>query len=76
MPALDVVAEHLLAEFLEAFWIGRFVDTVEGGSSQRHETRGHSLIGQQHELLDQLVGEVVFEPLQAQDASLLIQPDL
>ena len=70
------MAEHLLAEFREPSLIRRFMDAVEGGAVQAHEPGGNSLICQKHELLDELVGEIVHHLLDPVDGSILAEPDL
>ena len=54
----------------------RFMDPIERGPLPLHQPTGHGLVGEEHELLDELVGLVVVEDVDASDAAALIESDL
>ena len=51
------VRGHLL-ELHHALRIGHFVNAVDGGDAGMLQVRRHALVGRQHELLDEAVGDV------------------
>ena len=61
--------------FIELFRIGLFVNAVDVGLIAPLEMACHEFIGQEHQLLDQLVGDVVLDQFQLHGASLAIEPD-
>ena len=75
VTARDVMGEDFLAIFHEAFFVRLLVDAVDGGLLPRHEAGGDSFIGEEHEFLDELMGNVVLDLLDAKDAALFIEAD-
>ena len=65
VAAGDLVAENVLAVFLQTAFFGRLMDAIDGGAAQGHQPGGHGFVGQEHEFLDQLVGDVVFDAFDA-----------
>ncbi len=70
------MAEDIFAIFLQAFLVGRLVDAVNRRAIQAHQPRGDGFIGQQHAFLDELVGDVVLDFLDAQHPAGVIQANL
>jgi hypothetical protein len=75
VAALDVMAEDVLAVFLEPPVVGGFVNAVESGAIQGHEPGGDGLVGQEHEFFDELMRGIVFDLFDAQDSAALVEPD-
>ncbi len=75
VAAAHAVAEHFLAVVVEALFLRRLVDAVDGGAVRLQQPARHGLVGQEHELLDELVGGVVFHALDAQHAALPVEAD-
>ena len=76
VAAGHIVAQDLLAVFLEALGVGFFVNAMDGGASALDELDGHRFVGQQHVFLDELVGDIVLDLLDAGDPAGFVQPDL
>ncbi len=76
LPHWNVMAEHFLAVFLEPLVVRRLVDAVERRAVHGHQARRHGFVGQQHELLDELVRNVVLDLLHAQHPPALVEADL
>ena len=53
------MTEDMIAVILKAARIRGFVSAVDGGAFQLHETSRDRFVGEEHELLDKLVGDVV-----------------
>ena len=49
---------------------------VQGGPLQLHQSAGHGLVGEEHELLDQVVGLVALDQVDAGDPAAFIESDL
>ena len=75
-PASDAMKQRGFAKLGELFGIGLLVNALEGRLPALHEFACNEFIGQQHQLLDQLVGNVVFDLLEPQCPALSVQPDL
>lgn len=75
VAAGDVVGEDGFAVFGEFFVFGGFVDAVDGWEVQLHETAGDGFVGEEHALFDELVGDVVFVAVDAEDAAAVIEAD-
>ncbi len=75
VAARDVMASTSCAIFLQASRVRLFVDAINRWRVQAHQARRDGFVGQQHVFLDQLVRHVVLVFLDAQDFSLLVQPD-
>jgi hypothetical protein len=56
--------------------VGRLVHAVQRRHTVFHEVRGHRLVGQQHELLDEAVGDVALARHDVVDLTVLAQHDL
>ena len=74
----DFVTVHLhaLAVFVELGLVGLFVHAVDRRDGCHAEEPRDSLVGRQHAFLDQLVGNVVLDPLEPLGASLVVEPHL
>ena len=55
ISCFDSVREKKFTIFLEARFLGSFMDTVDGGSVFLVEVAGDGLIGEEHKLFDELV---------------------
>ena len=55
VPCFDAVGDEELSIFLEARFLGGFMDTVDGGSVFLVEVAGDGFIGEEHKLFDELV---------------------
>ncbi len=76
VPALDMLAEHVLAVFLQPPFVRLLMHPVDRGRGLPHQPGSHRLVGQQHVFLDQLVRDVVLHLFDARDAAVAVQPDL
>ena len=77
VAAGHVVAQDFLAVFLEAPVVGLFVNAIDGRAAGAGISRDrHRFVGEQHVFLDQLVRDVVLDPLDALDAAGFVQSDL
>ncbi len=63
-------------EFLDLARVGPFVDAVERRPSRGGEFPGDALVGQEHELLDDAVGEVALGGDDARHPALGVEPDI
>ena len=75
VAAGQVVGHDFGAVFPQPSFIRSLVDPVDRGTIQGHEAGRDGFVGQEHELLDQLMGDVVVMPFDAQHPALVIQPD-
>ena len=66
---------HALAVFVELGFVRLLVHAVDGRRGGHAEEPGHGLVGCEHAFFDQLVGNVVFDPLEARGVPLLVEPD-
>ena len=69
------MTEHLLAIFLQPPFVRLLMHPVNRRHLLAHQPARHRLVGQQHEFLDQLMGNVVLHLLDALHPALFIQPD-
>ena len=69
------MAEDVLAVFLQTAVFGGFMDAIDGRPAQGHQPGRHGLVGQEHVFLNQLVGDIVLDCLDAQEAALLVEAD-
>ena len=76
IAGLHSVGGGKLPVFIEFFRIGLFVDAVDIGLVAPLEMACHEFIGQKHQFLDHLVGNVVLDQLQLHGTTLTIKPDL
>ena len=73
---LEAVAGELFAEGGELLGVGVVVDAVDVRDRSLVEGRGHALVGEEHELLDELVRFVVLHDLGAVGPAVLVAVDL
>lgn len=64
-----------MAEFLEAFGVGGFMDAVDGGLAAEFDFAGDEFVGQEHEFFDELVGDVVFYFFEADGQAVGVKDD-
>ena len=70
-----MMAQHVLPVFLQAARVRFFVNAINRRRALAHQARRHGFVGEQHVFLDQLVRHVVLVFLDAQNFSMLVQPD-
>ena len=58
VACLDAVGQQKLAIFLQAGFVRHLVDPIKGGTMLAVEVAGDGLVGEEHELLNELVGFV------------------
>ena len=75
IPHPHPVTRGKRAELLQPLHFRVFVDAIDRGNPQPFDLLGHGFIGRQHAFLDELVGDVVLDLLQADRTALLIEPD-
>ena len=75
IAALNPMAQHIFAIFLQSLVIRRLVNAIHRRAIQAHQPRRHRLVRQQHELLDKLMRNIVLHPLDSQYFAALVQPD-
>ena len=63
-------------EFGEFVGVRLLVDAVNGWLLPGLEFAGDELIGEEHEFIDELVGNVVLHPLESHGAAGFVEPDL
>ncbi len=78
LVAFERVAERQreLGEFLDLPRVGLFVDPVEGRAAGLGQLLGDGFVGQQHELLDDAVGDVALGREDARHPAALVEPDV
>jgi len=72
----DALRGGKLAELGEFVRVGFLMDTVNGGLLPVLELAGDEFVGEEHEFLDELVGDVVLHALEAHGAAGFVEPNL
>ena len=76
IAAGDPMGEHVLTKFLQTMRLRRFVDPVDRRNSHLNQSTRHRFVGEEHEFFDELMGDIVFDALNPQHASLLVEANL